>query len=286
MATDDNQPVENVKPGRGLCTLAFALPFVAVGGLLLIYAISPSFYLRYVLNPYHREYQAVEFVTVISALLAALLLAVASARIWRRDRHCGRIPNLPGGAIIIAVIALAAFFFGMEEINWGQTWFGDTSGELESGSPPPPARSLHNTDFAISVQSLGSVFLVATFIGLPIAWRFRKPKGPLPLPEDWQPAIAEWPVLSCFAVAFVWKWCKELYLLLWRDHEFDPSGLVPWFADMLEANEQELLGSGFYMQFIEQINEHKEMLAALGLLLYALYRLREARTRRTVETAA
>lgn len=258
--------------GSWLRLAAFAAPWVVIGALLGAYVISPSWYLRCLIEPLNRERQVVELATAAMVLLSAAMLFYAAGRLWRQQRYEGAIPGLPGGPMIIALVALAAFVFAMEEISWGQTWFGGGKGVIAQtlGSKE---RNLHNADLFLSAQTLGSVFLIVMFMILPLAWRFRRPRGAIPLPNDWRSAIAEAPVVFCFVIAFVWKELKPLYLAIHGKGSADPDGFVPWFYEQMRAADQTLITSAFYMQFVEQFNEHKEMLVGLGLLMYGLFRM-------------
>lgn len=234
--------------GDGLAyRITYAIPPVLIAALVCTYFISPAFYLQYVLAEQQREYQAVELITVLSALLGSMLMLTASYRLWRGsgpvDTGVAGWRTGRGGAAIIALLMLATFFFAGEEANWGQTYFAGPTSVAEIG-----AMNLHNT-ISLPVQSLGSVFLIVMFFGLPIAWAFRRL---LALPEAWAPAIAEGPVIFCMACAFAWKIVKSVYVLMLAG----------------EAKQDRV-----YMQFIEQINEQKEMLVAVALLLYGLFRL-------------
>jgi hypothetical protein len=235
---------------RPIDWVAAAIPVLLVAALLAIYAISPWFYLRYVLEYQQRETQAVEYVTVGSAFLASVLLFIAAAKQWRISRSELGASRFPGGPVFIFVIALAAFFLTGEEINWGQTYLGWET--PESVRPVSQVTSLHNAKLPISINDLGSLFILVMFVGLPIAWALRE-RLRLPLPRDWVPAVAEWPVVFCMAFATVWKLVKDIY--------------------RVGKSDAELKASPFYVEFVEQINEHKELLVAVGLLMYALYRL-------------
>ena len=220
--------------------VAYSLPFVLVAGLSMTYAISPSFYLKYVLYTWQRETQFVEIVTFGSALLGGLLLLVVAARLWRGMN--GRQFRL--GTLGIAVVGAASLFFAMEEISWGQHIFGwETPESMREFSHETNA---HNSE--IPIQSLGSLFIVFVFVVLPIGWSL---KNHMNLPGSLRPMIAEAPVVVCTSFAFVWKGFKEIYRVV-----------VPDYEDV-----------EFYINFVEQINEHKEMLFAIAMLIYGLYRL-------------
>jgi len=230
----------------------YMVPVAVPGVLMLIYLISPRFYLDYILYTRHRETQVVEIVTVGAALAAGALLLWQGWVLARRQkgplrgRGRGR-----GGAAIIGLIGLATLFFAGEEMSWGQSYF--------RWETPEPYRelsgetNLHNTD--LPVNSLGSVFLVVMFFVLPLMWTLRWPR-PLPgsLP-GWRPAIAEAPVIFCMACGFAWKEVKTLYR--WVNPDFEDIQI--------------------YHDFFEQLNEHKELLVAVALLMYAVYRIKAVR---------
>lgn len=228
-----------------------APPAIALS-LLAVYLVSPSFYLEWVLEEKRRERQAVEILTVLAGMGAGVVLLIAAARLWVRDRAAGRIANLPGSALIAGVVALATIFFAGEEVSWGQTWFGGETPEWLEETIESRERNLHNS--SLPIQSLGSLFLVGVFIVFPVMWALRRPRGPLPLPADWGPAVPRWSVSFAMMFAFAWKSLKDVFLLA-----YGAGG----------ARE-----SAFYMGFVEQINEQKELLIALALLLYGVSLLR------------
>ncbi|MDX1682885.1 MAG: hypothetical protein R3336_07195, partial [Phycisphaeraceae bacterium] len=76
-----------------------------VAAFLIIYLVDREFYLHYILEPYAREQQLVEWITTLSALLGSILLARCTIRLsapalTEPDRR------LPAG--MVAVVALAA----------------------------------------------------------------------------------------------------------------------------------------------------------------------------------
>lgn len=250
---------------RTLCTtsnqtadIAVAvLPVAILLGLILCYRVDSRFYLAHVLHPHSREYQIVELATFVCSLIGSLLMAAAAWRLWR----CS--PVAPGksvpskllvrraGPLLVAVVSLATFFFAGEEISWGQSYLQWRV--PESIKDTMPETNLHNIHgLPISINSLGSLFLLVVFVFLPIAWRWRKQLG---LPTSLAPAIAEWPIVFGMIVAFLWKLFKSCYVLLVENYE----------------------QRQFYIEFVEQINEQKEMLAAVCLLFYGLYRLSSLR---------
>lgn len=244
---------DRTEASRRLGVMVCAIPVISVVILLLTYLIIPDFYLAYVLELEAREKQAVEIVTFVSAFLASIALLWTVWRLWRFELMNHVDVSYRGGAILVAVVSLASLIFAGEEISWGQTYFGGAIPDILVDGIGSRERNLHNSDLPIPVQSLGSVFVLIVFIGLPIAWQFRSPKGPLPMPQAWQPAIAEWPIVFCMAFAFVWKLVKQIYIAVQGQ-------------DVAEQ-------SAFYMQFIEQINEQKEMLIAVTFFIYSIYRI-------------
>ena len=261
------------RPPRWLDACCCALPFCSIAVLLIVYALSPAFYLRYFLQPYQREFQVVELVTFGCAAASAVLLGWSAVVYWRRDRLRGRIRNLPGGALLIALVALASLFFAGEEVSWGQTWFEWDSPEVFLDHQGLGETNLHNIeDMPFSIQTLGSVFVLTMFVALPLVWALRRAIG-IRLPADWTPAIAEWPVVVVTVFGFVWGWSKRRYLSAVGSDPIEADQLVPWFADLLAQYRRSLIASPFYHQFVEQLNEQKEMLVAMALLIYAIYRV-------------
>ena len=147
---------------------------------------------------------------------------------------------------------MATFFFAGEEASWGQTYLGFQTPETYEKASGNSETNLHNT--SLNIQGLGSIFLAVMFFGLPIAWVYRVK---LNLPAGWAPAIAEGPVIFCLALGFGWKLFKDVYR---RCCLTGPDG-----------------SDRFYIEFVEQINEQKEMLVGVALLIYGLYRLRAVR---------
>jgi hypothetical protein len=222
--------------------IAYAAGPAVIFLLVMTYLFEPEFYLKWVIEPHGREYQIVEILTFATALSASILLAVWIRRAYPSAGQSDRI-----GIATVAVIALAAFFFAGEEISWGQTYFGWGTPENHLAGET----NLHNTP--IPVQSLGSAFLVVVFFVLPLVWALglRRPAG-------LASAIAEGPVILCLAFAFLWQETKSLYRSLHED-----------YAERTT-----------YIEFFEQINEHKELLIAVTLLLYAIFRFRHRFTER------
>ncbi len=231
--------------------LAYAAPLVVILTLLTIYLVAPEFYLARVLELTRRESQAVEMATVALLAVALFPLAWAAKRLWsdlpRAIEGSGARPLLHryGAAVFVTLILLATLFFLGEEVNWGQTfklWF-DPTHKLDEQT------NLHNNVPGISLQGLGSLGMACAFFVAPLLWLLR---DRLRLPSTLAPAMPEGPVIACLAVAMVWKWFKDVYASV--------AGTAP--------------ENTFYVGFVEQINEQKELLVALSLLLYGLYRVR------------
>jgi hypothetical protein len=98
------------------------------------------------------------------------------------------------------------------------------------------------------VPHLAAVFLLVIFFLLPLAWKFQSPLG---LPVALEPAIAEGTVIFTIGIAAIYRELKGVYF---------------WLSPFGDQNH-------FYEDYFWGLNEHKEMLIALAMLLYALYRL-------------
>lgn len=216
-----------------------------------------GFYLKYVVEESHREYQLVEMVTFGCSLLAGLLGLVASWRVlrWSRTLPADGLGPLARYAApaVLGVTALAAIFFAGEEVNWGQTftrWGYSEMVTAEVDGEQYTAQSIHNTFEGLSIQSLGSAYLLGVMVAAPLYWRLRRDRG---LPDRWAPAVACWPAATTVLYAYVVKACKDVYLKLF-------AGEAPKLDPM-------------YMGYYEQINEQKEMLLALAMLIFMAYAL-------------
>ncbi len=236
-----------------LTVLTLALPVAIIAAMVGIYLVDPQFYLAYILEALHRETQAVEIGTFIFLVLAGLGLIGA---VWRQARHW-RATREPGSGLalgILVLVMLACFFVAGEEIDWGDTW-----GLWGKNAPKGDlvALNLHNTS-ALPIKSLGSLFLIVVFFGLPLAWALR---DRLKLPAGLVAAVPQWPVVVAMAIAFAWRLVKNVYIL-----SVGGKGNLGAYGD-----------GGVYWDFIEQINEQKELLIAVALFLYALWRLRATR---------
>ena len=177
-----------------------------------------------------------------AALLAGLCLVWCSLRLFTLRKHAITGP----GSFLVAVTALAALFFAGEEVSWGQSLTGEavfSSSLLDQDRET----NLHNGT-QIPIQSLGGLFLLAYFVAFPIVWRLR---DRLPVPRDWAPAVPEWPVAVAILTAFAWGKLNDIYRTAVNDGTTDR----------------------IYIEFLDQVNEHKGMLAAVALFIYAIYRV-------------
>ena len=251
---NSNDATATDRNGRGTVDLiAAAIPLLFGAALYVTYCISPSFYLEYVLQGSTREHQAVELITFACTAVGTVLLLAAARRLWKDGKGGGDggLLERRGAFAIVGIVALATFFFAGEEISWGQSYLQWETPQVMDGLGPET--NLHNLHgLPISVNSLGSLFLIVVFVVLPIAWQKRRAFG---IPDSWRPAIAEWPVVFAMVFAFGVKLYKSLYRLLVADAKAQP----------------------FYIEYVEQINEQKEMLVAVALLIYAVYRVRATR---------
>ena len=237
--------------------IAFAVPIALIVLFFLIYLISPSAYLTYILEKHNREKQAVEILTWTSALAGALILFTCAALQWRISAKALGGSILPGGPFFILLVGLASFFFAGEELSWGQTWFHwKTPSQMQGISRET---NLHNGVFGHLVRLAGNLFVIGMFIVLPIVWKLRQ-KLPFKLPEDWRPGIAEWPVGSCILLGLLVA--------------------VPKGVFMSTHNAASEAASPFYVNYLEEILEQKEMLFAIAMFIYGLYRIRAIRAQR------
>lgn len=237
--------VSAVTPRPNRPWLAYSIPPLILLAMVLCYVIAPDFYLTYILEFHKREYQVCEFVTVGSAFVGGLILLYVALRLWR-------LPHLPARrwlAFTQLIVGLAAIFFAGEEIDWGQTYL-DIDTPQAYAEHVGPVTNLHNADIPIPVRPLGNLFLVTVFMIIPGLWHLR----PGTLPKSWQPVIAEGPVVSCIIVAYAWSVVKKVYRMS---------------VEIGERPEPKL-----YWEFIEEINEQKELLIAVTILMYAIYRLK------------
>ena len=217
----------------------YTLPFIFSGSLLLVYFIAPDFYLTYVLNGLNREAQVVENITFFMAFFAALIL-FKNAYILHRNKK-----DFYYSSAFVFIIALAVFFFAGEEASWGQSYFLWKTPEFYDCYSVET--NLHNT--GLPIHALGNVFVASVFIFIPLFWNKLKSRYAANLLCDF--------VIPRKAIAFF-----TIYGYLWRE--------IKSVMKMLYTKDV-LLHMPFYMDFVEQINEQKEMLLAVVFFIYALY---------------
>ena len=225
------------------------LPGVLAVLPLLIYAASPEAYQRYVVSEQFREYQAAEMITFGSALLGGLALLSAAAVMLRK--------RFNAAAVVAAASGLASIFLAGEEVNWGQTFVNWGIAEREQRLAQ--VLNLHNTTEFISIQSLGSIFIIGLFLVLPVVFALR---GATKLPVTLRPAVPPLSAVVSVLLGLAFSEAKDLYRTI-----YDPDT-----SDRL------------YMGLLEQANELKEMLIAVALLLYGLSALGRARRRTALPT--
>ena len=236
--------------------------WLVVPGLLavlpvLIYAASPAAYVRLIVSEQYREYQAAEMVTFGCAVVGGLILVGATWRLWRvrpaRDFGPAGARGLPDRWLALGLVgsaAAAALFFGGEEVNWGQTFANWGIAEREQGLET--VVNLHNNTELISIQSLGSLYVLALFLVVPALWLLRKP---LKWPAVWRPAIPPLASVVAVVLGLAFAEAKDLYAAAYDTPDSDR----------------------LYWDFIEQWNELKEMMIAVAFLLYGLSALGRAR---------
>lgn len=223
------------RPTRLQTFFIYCIPLIIISSLLLTYFISKDFYLNYILSGLNRESQAVENFTFFPILLASFVLFINS---WRLKN----IQEYRLSFVFIFLMGLAAFFFAGEESSWGQSYFFWLTPDILYGKTVET--NLHNS--FIPINSLGNLFLIIVFVIIPLLWKYNK------LPKSLAAAIPEGPVISCIVFAFSWKLLKVFFRFFLTKNQLD--------------------FSPFYVGFVEQINEQKEMLIAIGFFIYAFYK--------------
>jgi hypothetical protein len=231
--------------------LAYAWPFLVILLLVFTYVTAPHFYVSYIFQIEERELQLVEILTFLAAGMAGGLLLFSTWKFWKAENYWA--------AGLVGLVALAALFFAGEEISWGQNYLQWTTptwwGEHFSGET-----NLHNS--SLPVHQLSALFILSIFFLFPFSWKFRTY---LHLPLTLEPVIPEGPVISAIGIAFLFRELKGIY------REFAPLWYrevdIPW----IEPHDQ------FYQEFLWGMNEYREMMVALALLMYAGYRLAAAK---------
>lgn len=233
---------------------------------LLLDDANKGFYLTYILEERYREYQLVEMLTLGCSAGAALLAFVTAGLMWRRRPRDGAAVHRLGPVAVVLMIGCGSLLLAGEEVNWGQTFARWGQPEIMADGSPAEAyeaQSLHNQEGGVPLQTLGPVAILVLLVVFPAWWHGRGLSGRFP--PAWGPAVAAWPAGATALFAFALKEVKSVY-----------RGVVGKDQAKLEA---------FYMGYLEQINEQKEMLLALALLIYAAYALARAWPRREAASA-
>ncbi len=216
--------------------LGYALPLLCILLIWSIYFWVPEFYFKYVLEERHREFQIIELITVVCAIWGGGLMVMGTWKLWMK--------NWVWAAAVVGVMALATLFFAGEEISWGQSYWGWSTPTWWRNNISWET-NLHNSRISLEVfHGLAGLFQITMFVILPLIWMMRKKLG---LPEQLKPAIPEYPVIFIIILAFVYRETKNVFRV-WYSHD--------------EA----------FKNFLWGMNEHREMLVAVGLLFYGLYK--------------
>ena len=215
------------------------IPFLLLILIWISFWISPNWYFTYMLEEHNREYQIIEILTFLAGALAGLLLVYIAVQFWAL--HWGE------AAIWVGIMALATIFFAGEEISWGQSylnwetpkWWGDYISR---------ETNFHNSrmDQASSIRltHLGGIFLLVMFVVLPILWVYQDSVG---LSLNLTPAMPNFASMATIVVASLYRESKNI--------------LESW-----------LPSDAMYQDFLWGFSEHREMLVAIGLLMYAISR--------------
>ena len=217
------------------------MPIIFLALIWLGFWISPNFYFTYMLEENNREYQIIEILTFLSAALAGGILMYVTHQFW--------VLHSVEAAIWVGILALATVFFAGEEISWGQSyfqwdtpqWWGDyISRETNFHN----SRAEHAN--SIRLTHWGGVFLLAMFVIFPILWINQSRIG---LSLNLAPAMPDFGSMFTIVVASLYRESKSIF------ESMLPDGAI-------------------YDSFLWGISEHREMIVAIGLLIYAISRWR------------
>ncbi len=258
-----------------------------------IYAVSASLLLLLWFTPSiaaHVGFEdgPVEALSALLLLVASLAMAIRATRLLARGSK-----NLPVALIAFAV-ALAFFVFAGEEISWGQRILGIETGEFLEQYNWQNELNLHNlqTDVSNVGYHYGAfLFLIILPIFAGQIKRLIKNTPLMPLGSFIAPqwlAIPSFAILGMIDPRFIYviekPWAAMLYLLALY------VGLVLLGWQLLTAARRKeiitvhllllsllLISLGLfvsYLQTIDQspntISEYKELVIAIGLMLFAL----------------
>lgn len=222
--------------------ICFGMPFFLIGLIWAVYFLAPDFFLSYVLAESKREFQVVEIVTFLAALTGGIILVYCAWRMWKHGWHWA--------ACVVAVNAGATLFFAGEEISWGQSYFFWATPDWWN-THVAYETNFHNSQISVTgFHTLAGLYQVAMFGILPGIGFFQ---DKVPFVSRLRPSIPELPVVAFVLVGFVYRESKNIYMWLYPHDQF-------------------------FQDFIWGLNEHREMLVAVALLFYAVYRLRVIKT--------
>lgn len=223
-----------IAPKLTLC--CYFTPVLLIGMIWVSFFVSPEFFLNYILSEVNREFQIIEIVTFLSCLVGGILLMFCTVQLWKQGWRLA--------ALLVSVYGLATLFFAGEEVSWGQSYFfWDTPDWWDQNVAYET--NFHNSRISVwGFHTLAGLFQLVMFGIIPGLWFLR---DKIPLMKFLGPAIPELPVISMIFIAFLYRECKNVYM---------------WFF----PHDQ------FFQDFIWGLNEHREMLVALALLFYAIYR--------------
>jgi len=217
----------------------FLIPILLLTLIWVSFWISPKFYFTYVLERNNREFQIVEILTFLCGALAGMGLGYVSYQL--RALHYWQ------AAIWVGSRALGTIFFAGEEISWGQSYWG---WETPSWWRENISRetNFHNTQEGntnrLQSTHLGIFFLLVMLVIAPLLWSYLCHKG---LSLNLAPAMPDFASAGTIVVALLYRESKDI--------------LKSWF-----------LSGTMDKGFLWGMSEHREMLVAVGLLIYAISR--------------
>ena len=218
--------------------LCYGMPFFIIGLIWAGIFLSPEFFLTYVLSEANREFQLLEIVTFLAALSAGVLLVFSALKMWKIGWHLA--------SAVVLVNAGATLFFAGEEISWGQSYFFWKTPDWWNAHIAYET-NFHNSQISVGgFHAIAGLYQLMMFGVLPCMGLFQ---NNFPIVRLLYPAIPEWPIVSFVVVGFIYRECKNIYMWLYPHDKF-------------------------FQDFIWGINEHREMLMAIALLFYAIYRLK------------
>jgi len=224
-----------------------AIPMVLILLSFILATAAPEFYTKFIQDPQQGEFEAVELMTFFCSFSAGVVLCGCTVRLLRER---GRIDP---GVFVIGLAAMGSLFLAGEEINWGQTWMNWGVPAAVVGKGP---LNLHNRDVFNLVENGGTAALLVLFFWVPVLWHTRWAKH---LPESLAPAISESSV--SFVIVFGLLFEGDLLRL-------------PFVQQILSGFFSQAPGSGWYETVRFHVNELKELIIAVGLLIYSLNRRR------------